>query len=60
MASTLDRTAKRIKTRRTKPLKFGGVSRRSYVLDRNEAIDHRTGKTAQAKRILDGDIEALR
>lgn len=51
--------AKRHKPRKTQPIKFGGLPRRSYVLDRDEVIDYRTGKTARASDVLEGKLEAL-
>lgn len=35
-------------------------TRRTYVLDRNEVKDHQTGKTAEPKRVLDGDLDILK
>ena len=35
--------------------------RRTYFLDRNEVVDHRTGKrSSEAKRIIDGELELIK
>ncbi len=47
------------KTRRKKPIRFGS-QRRDYILDRNIVIDRKTGKTADPKRVLNGDLDVLR
>ena len=37
-----------------------GSQVRSYVLDRNEVIDHRTGKRAEASAVLNGNVNLIR
>lgn len=33
---------------------------RSYKLDEDVVVDHRTGRRASARRVLDGDIDIVR
>lgn len=44
--------------RQTKPNAFGSQIR-SYVMDRNEVIDHRTGKRADVMDVLSGKVELI-
>ena len=51
--------AQRKKQRRDKLIKDSTVVR-TYNYKRNQVKDHRTGKTASLKRVLDGDLDAIR
>ncbi len=47
------------KPRQKKRVDFGSQIR-SYVLDRDEVVDHRTGKRASARAVLEGNVDLLR
>lgn len=51
--------------KRHKPRQYALVTghvpiRRTYVLDKNIVRDHQTNKTAEPKRVLNGDLDILR